>query len=195
MWAIKLMQLVLKKKIIGTAVYSLILAVILVAIGSPVFAQFIQTRSTLIVDGVVVAVGSSSLTLDTAGSSAFDIDINSRTIFPSGLALAGISPGDVLSIVARNSGSGNPVARVIRKHEGSGYGFPGETVIVRRGEVVSKGATSFTVDSGIALITFDVIASTRFVRTNFSILALGDRVQITGRDSGTSFVARTVIKR
>jgi hypothetical protein len=185
----------IKKKFIGTAVFALILGTFVLVFGSPVLARFIDAGSTLNVDGVVVSVGASSLTLDTVGSSAFELDINSRTVLPTGLSLTDIFPGDVLSIIARQHSSGNPLAVVIRKRPGSTYGFPGSSVLVNRGVVVAKNATSFTMDPGAALVSFEVLASTRFVGTNFSLLTPGDVVQVIGNDSGSAFNAQTVILR
>jgi hypothetical protein len=188
------MQKYLKKKLIGTGAYAVILSIIAVAAGSTAFAQFIQNGGNLVVDGVVTGVGVATMTIDTVGSGPITVDVTPKTrIIPPGKALGDFVPGDIVRVIAK-IGS-NPSAKVIQERSGSGYGFPGDLVFVRQGTVVSKGASSFTINTGVAVLTFDVTASTRFIKTSFAALSAGQKAQVIGNDSGSSFVARTVIRR
>ena len=78
---------------------------------------------------------------------------------------------------------------------GANYGQGGR-VLVQKGEVVAKSANSISVkDPNGITITFKVTHATRFIITNFAFINLGDTAQVLGQDTGTQFVAQTVIVR
>lgn len=184
----------MRKKLIGTGILAILLLAGLLASGSSVFAQFIQSSNSLIIDGVVSSVGASSFSVSTSGANPVTITVDSRTVFPgNGLALAGISFGDRVSVIAR--GTPSPVARIVRKLSGVGYGTSGDRIIFNTAVVTAKTANSFTVNTGTTLATFQVTPSTVFARVNFSTLAVGNTIQVIGTDAGTGFRADLVNKR
>jgi len=180
------------KKLIGTSALVVLIGVLVLASATFVEAQFINSGRNIVFDGIVGAVGVSSLTVLTSGTDPIVVEITSKTKFVDGGAL---SPGDHVKVWAREGS--DIIARLIKKVDGPGYGYgtDGDPVLVREAEVVSKTATSLVVESNAGVITFKVTSSTRFVRTNFSYLNVGDEVTVIGQDSGSEFVAQTVIKR
>ena len=186
----------LKKKLWGTALYGALLTAIIVGIGSPALARFMQFGSFVNVDGQVSAVTASTLTVITSGATPITFAIGSHTIFPSGTDLSDIMVGDIVSISSGARGSANPLARVVRERTGSGYGFTGEQIVVQRAVVIAKTPASFTVEATASDITFQVTIGTQFIGVSFASLQVGDQLlYISGRDSGTSFEATTVFVR
>lgn len=185
------MNTIYKKKLAGTVTYLIVIGAVVFGIGWQASARFIQSGGSLIFDGVVVATSANSLTVATNSSTPVQIFTDNRTIFVRENSPSDYPVGTVVSVVARSS-NGTPVARVIQSKPGSGYGFAGDPVLVRSGEIVSKTANSFTINSGVATITFEVTPSTFFARTSFANLAIGQKVQIIGNDNGSNFVATLV---
>lgn len=188
------MNTIYKKKLAGTITYTLIVAAVILGIGWQASARLIQNTSSLIVDGVVVSTSSDSVTIATAGSSPIELQTDNRTILLGAEEPTDYLPGTVVSVVARSSGS-QYLARIVQTRPGSGYGFLGDSVITRRGDIIAKGADNFTIDTGLLNVTYYVTSSTLFSRTSFAELSVGNTVQVIGKDTGSNFTATIVISR
>ena len=197
------MNKVYYKKSIGTLVFAvLILGVALVGF-SVVRAQFINNpNDKLHFDGIVSQIGPSPfhLTLVTSGTEPVTVHASVATNFTGGLEWRHIDVGDHLKVIA-DLENGRLEAKLIKKIEGgSGYGTAGDVVKIAPSELISKTSNTFTIDSGAAdsgaaVITFYVDASTKFIGSSFANLNPGDVIQVKGVDSGTNFLARRVILR
>jgi hypothetical protein len=186
------------RKVIGTLVLVGVLSLGVFGTARATQAFFLDAGRTLIFDATVASADDDSLTVFTTGTDPIELAITNRTNFAGQLDPGELEPGDSVKIIARQQG-GQLVARVIRLNEGvSGYGTSGDTVLVSNATVVAKGADTFTVRRNGVDATFHVNGSTRFFRTSFASLAVGQEVTVFGVDSGSSssgFVARHVFRR
>ena len=184
----------MQRKLFGTGIYAIVLVIAIFAVAGIGYAQFNQTPATLLLDGVLADVSAAELTIDTPGAQGVVVDVDAKTLFTNGLALADYSPGDRVSVVARNNGS-SAVAKVVKRLSGSGYGTEGDNVIINRAIVVGKTTSTMTVDTGLATVLFKVTAGTNFSNQakNFAGLSIGDEVKVIGKDAGNYFVAKTVV--
>lgn len=180
----------LVKKSIGTFVFlGLIFSAVAFTVPADARAQFINSMFGLVADGVVAEIDGDSLVLLTSGAEPIEMAITYRTRIVRGP----VEAGDQVKVTARVR-NGETTALVIKKTgTGPGYGHAGDRVLVSKAKVVSKDGDSFTVESSVGVITFEVTASTRFYRTSFSNLEEGDWVKVIGEDSGDAFVARLVL--
>lgn len=185
-----------KKKLIGSAVFFLLLGAMALATSAPVKALFVDTGKILNIDAAVISVGSSNLVIDTPGTPSMTVDVSSKTVFTGASSLSDIAAGDTVRITARTSGDDdNPIALVIRKTgTGYGYGAGSDNVVVTDAKVTGKTADTFTVETkSLETITFKVLSSTIFTKGDFSTLKIGDKVLVNGDQTSTEFIARTVV--
>ena len=185
----------LPKKIVGTLVLLSLAAVGFFLAAPDIRAQFIDPRGSLIFDGTVSSTTPTTVTLLTDGTAPITVNVTNKTVFTGGKKLADLVPGDSVKVIARDTSS-NPQARVIQTNAGSGgYGNAGDMAFVANGRITAKTASSITVQTDSATVTYRITSSTRFIRSSLASLNIGDRVQIIGRDSGSDFVARFVLRR
>lgn len=186
------MLLVLKKKIIGTAIY---LGLLLVAIGAAagVQAKFLNTARIMNFEGIVTNKAGLELIVHATGSADVVVMVEPGKTIIGGDAssYADIMPGDGVTVMGVREGNA-VTARVLKKVAGAGYGTQGPAVMLSHGTVVAKGASSFSIDIGAAVVTVQVSISTNFNGGSFGTLALGQTVSVIGRDTGTSVIATTV---
>ncbi len=179
------------RKIIGTLAVALVVSLGVFGTAKASQAFFLGAGNSLVFDGVVGSVTPTSAIIYTTGTNPITVQINRRTSISQG----GLTVGDNVKVVARNTG-GQIQAQVIQRSGGaSGYGTAGDPVLVTRGQVRAKTATTFTVRVNGADVIFHVNASTRFFGGPFSSLHVGENVVAFGQDTGnssTGFVAQTV---
>lgn len=190
------MQTATLKKTIGTLGIFSVASVLLFASVDLVQARFINSRNNLNADGIVGSVGNNEFTLLTAGSDPIEIQVNNRTNFARRTDFDDLSPGDVVQVNARIQ-NGSVLARTIRIEDDDvqGYGTAGDRVLISEGRVTGKSGNIFTIETRAANISFRVTPSTRFLRTNYAFLNIGDRVYVAGEDTGSDFIAKRVIER
>ncbi|HYE22757.1 MAG TPA: DUF5666 domain-containing protein [Verrucomicrobiae bacterium] len=193
------MQTNYKKKFVGTALIAIVIAGLISASIGVVNAQFISNAADRVrIDGQVVNKTDDYIELDTNGTDTFKVYINDRTRFqPNRNSWLDIDTGDVVHVQGQFNDEGNIEASRIRLLEDTHTYGSNPGVRVLNGTVVAKGANSFTVrldDSDIDVV-FTVDSSTRFVRTNFPSLEVGDEVLVRGQDTGANFYAQRVIRR
>ena len=179
----------ISKKMIGTSMLAVVMGATFLVGATFAQARFFDQGTTLSIDAVVDSLGASSLVALTVGADPLTIGIDSRTNFVGGP----LAVGDTVHISARTQ-AGTPVARVVRKTSdgNTGYGFPGDRVTVRRGEIIAKSPTAFTIESDNSVTTFEVTSSTSFGRDDYAFIGVGTYVTVSGYDSGSNFVANTV---
>lgn len=182
------------KKMIGSAVFALLIGAMTLSTSASVKALFVDTSKILNMDAAVVSVGSSSLVVDTAGTPNITVDVNGKTVFTGGASMGVIAPGDTVHITAKTTEGGDVLALVIRKTGiGYGYGLGGKDVVVTDAEVIGKTADTFTVKTDSTTVTFKVLASTIFNNGNFLTLKIGDKVLVDGEQTSTEFIANSVV--
>lgn len=193
------------KKLIGTGVFALLVVGVFAAAASFVQAKFVENPGTLVFDGLVsdspipIENGKKfELVLLTSGTEPVSVLTNKKTRFTGGISGADdVVPGDHLKIEAKVNDGVN-TAKVVKlvESDASGYGTAGDKVFVARATVLSKTSNpnTFTVESAAATVTFRVNSSTKFLFTTFDKLSDGDKVMVQGRDSGSEFVAKLVVK-
>lgn len=183
-----------RNKLIGTSVFVLMLTGIILAGFSFAEAKFISNKSTINIDGVVAGVSTNTLTILTSGSSAITFEVDNKTKFSFGLDLNDLEVGDQVNVLGKISTSAYPAAKLVKKWGmGPGYGTTGDNVTVSNAVVAGKTIDTLTVDNGIILITFQILAATDFVGKSWAELENGDTVNVFGEDAGTGFVARMVV--
>jgi len=184
----------LSKKLIGSAVFALLLGAMTLSTSASVKALFIDTSKIINIDASVVSVGASSLVVDTVGTPNITIDVNDKTVFTGGSSMSVIAAGDNVHITAKSKEGDNPLALVVRKTgTGYGYGSGGKNVTVTDGEVTGKTADTFTVETNATTVTFKVLASTIFNKGNFLTLKIGDEVLVDGEEALNEFIATSVV--
>ena len=191
------------KKLFGTAFFALFVLGLALSTSSVVQALFINTKTTFIVDGVVVSTGVNRITIDTAGAKNITVDTNDKTKFiPNGLALDDLISGDLIHITAKTRQGDNALARVVKLiGNGPGYGTQGDPVLTANATVMDIDITgntgTFTVTTGSAVVTFEVLSDTSFIHKGglltFADLDIGNKVLVQGEDNTTGFIARNVI--
>lgn len=193
-----------------TAFCFLVLAVLGVfAISAPqALAIFINSPYVLVLNATVLSVGGSNLSVSTPGTGTFVINTNARTVFTGVSSLSGLTTGTQVRIIATRQGN-LYMAQVIQKTASSGYGVPPpppptltpsptprpSLAQVADGTIIGKTANTITVQNDSMNATFSVTGSTLFIRKTFAALLIGDRVFVSGKNTGTSFVAQIVIYR
>jgi hypothetical protein len=182
------------KKLLGTSTLILALAAGYFSYTQGALAQFIDPRGSLIADGVVASVTGNDIVFLTHGSAPITLITNRQTLFAGGKTLNDYQPGSAIHVIGRDTHNG-VLARIIQPRTGSNYGTTGDIVMALQGTVTAKTSSSLTIQTDSARITFQVSSSTDFFRTNFSQLMIGDRVQVFGQDTGSSFAATFVLKR
>ncbi|MBU3978224.1 hypothetical protein KJ980_02035 [Patescibacteria group bacterium] len=180
---------IIKKKLIGTALALTTFVIVFLTGYSIVNAQFISSSNTLIVTGVVTAKSATNFTIFTDSTEPITFAINKKTVITgSGHTF---SVGDSVRVISKNN-----IAQVVNVGAPvSGYGYPGDNVVINKGKVTAKTSSSITVNTGTAIVTVQILPSTRFIKTTLSSLSIGNTVIITGKDNGASYVANTVIKK
>lgn len=182
---------VTRKKIFGTAVFALFALSVALSASSIVQALFIDSGTTVIVDGTVSNIGTDRITISVVGSPyVITMDIDSSTVFsPSGFSPIG---GDLVRVTAKK-GIGNSLALLVQPvGNDPGYGIPGNGVSIDSAFVAQKTGDTFTVNTGSTMITFKVKDYTIFEGSNFASLNLGDEVEVDGVET-TEFIALFVV--
>lgn len=187
-----------RKKVIGTAVFALFALGLALSASSAVQALFIDSGARLTVSGKVISKGASSITISTAGS-AVTLGVNSNTVFsPSGFSFGDLVVDDFVMVIAKNRAGPTALALNVKfLGHGSGYGTQGDTVFVENALVTNKTADTFTVSTGSATVTFRVLSTTTFIgdsgELTFAELPIYSRVQVSGTDGASESVAGMVV--
>ena len=187
------MLLVVKKKLIGTALYAGLLLCAFAVAAAGVQAKFLSTSHIMDFEGVVTAKAGLTLMVHATGNADMTVMVApGRTIIGGDASsLADIVPGDGVTVLGVREG-GAVSARILKKVAGAGYGTQGPAVMLWHGTVMAKSASSFSMDIGVAVVTVQVSISTNFNGGSFGTLMPGRMVSVIGRDTGTSVVATTV---
>ncbi len=187
------MQKKYTRKIIGTFLMFLIIISLSMIGFSYAQAQFLDLKKITNVDGLVDAISATQLTLHTNGSEPIVFQINSHTVFAQNMTYHDIHPGDSINILARVNNH-RILAKLIKKNNSAGYGCQGQYVFIRTAHVSEIGGNTITVTDNFAVTTFTITASTWFVNVNFGDISIGDRLQISGYDSGSEFLANAIYR-
>ena len=120
-----------RKKIIGTAIFALFALGLVLSASSVVQALFIDSGTTIMADGVVNnIVADNRITIGVTGSSyVITMDMDSSTVF----SPSGFSPviGDLVRVTAEKKQVGNAFAVLIQPiGTDPGYGTPGNGVSI-----------------------------------------------------------------
>lgn len=184
------------KKILGTLVLTLFIVGASFATFNFVDAKFIDGGNKLNFDGLVTSVTPDFIILSTSGTELVKVSVNKKTDFVGKLKLKDIQVGDHLKINANTAKDEVKAKTVKLVSRGFGYGTTGGQVNIKDSTVTARDIDNetFTVDSGDAIMTFQVNVSTNFVKTSFAQIQVGDELHITGVDSGAGFIAKNVIK-
>ena len=178
------------KKVVGTLVMAgLALRPSTLFLSPEALATFIPTGGSVIADGVLTAVSADSITFQTSDGGTVTTAIGRGTSTQGGT----LEVGHHVRVMATGR-TGSLTARTIRT-AGSPYGNTGPALSVPGAEIVSKGADTLVVATTAGNATIDITTATRFIRKSFAELQVGDSVILNGQDTGSAFVARTVIFR
>lgn len=188
----------IKTKLIGSGVFA---AVVLSATGltyQAANAQFVSQDSNLNVTGIVSVVDTTgnNITITTVDSSPITIHVTGQTKFdPNSItSLSGISVGDNVLVNADRNGA-KYTADKISELGGPNYGNNKNRVFVEEGIITDKNVSdsNFTVRFGTTYVNFEVHITTKFNGTTWNKLKVGQRVQVTGENTGTYFLADKVV--
>jgi len=185
------------KKIIGSFLMLLVIAGIFLPAVSTVHARLIATRSIVNIDGTISSKNPNYFVVNSSGTGDVTVYVNNGTRFIPGLSYDAVAVGDKVQVVARSDGS--LTAIMVRKISGgTGYGgVPGPqtggVVTTINGMVSAKTANTFTVAQNSMNVTYTVLSNTHFIGSTFAAMAVGNTVTVVGQDTGTSYVAKTVV--
>lgn len=191
------------KKLIGT---SLLLTIILGAFlisSDKVRAQYMEIMNTVVTDGYVIAVNDSpkGFTLYNAGINILPLKVNDHTNFigfPDGDNLSDIlKSGNWVKVIAKIK-DGFAVAKVVKKNGDHGYGNPGIPVVIHDAVIWTKDPDTpdvIIIKSKITDIIITLNISTHFVGQSLDELGVGEKLTVIGTDSGTQFLAKTIISK
>lgn len=178
-----------RKKIAGSAAALLIAGGGAFAAMSPALAQFVAVGRAYNFEGVVTTANDhQSIIVQTDGTNPLFVNIRHASINGGPL-----TTGELVNIHATKDGPVITAHNVKVENGGqTGYGASGP-VIINRATVVSFTGGTLVVRHEGTEITFQVTSSTRFVGGGRGQLGSGDIVLVTGSDSGSAFVADTVV--
>jgi len=183
----------MRKKIIGTTVYGILLVFLFGAAAVSVQAKFLSLARMVDFEGVVTSVAGYQMTVQAAGMAEMQVAIDPvKTLFGGAASsINDVMPGDGVTVLGTQSGE-IVSAKIIKKVPGAGYGSQGPAVLITRGTIVAKGPSSLTIDTGAGIMMVQISISTRFMGAGFAALGPGGTVSVIGRDSGGTVIATTV---
>lgn len=186
------MKPTLKTKVLGTFVF------VVLALGVS-FMSYSNAFAKLVTQGTKVNATGTILSMDTEAQSfvfqgtatgVVTVYVTEDTVFGSNLAgLADLSAGDTIQLVDQKTEGINYALKIREINSGAGYGYGTNQVSVAKAMVVSTSENHILVAIGQTNIDITVNAATTFVGTTFEDIAAGDKVMITGSDTGTAYVA------
>jgi hypothetical protein len=186
------MKPTLKTKVLGTFVF------VVLALGVS-FMSYSNAFAKLVTQGTKVNATGTILSMDTEAQSfvfqgtatgVVTVYVTEDTVFGSNLTgLADLSAGDTIQLVDQKTEGINYALKIREINSGAGYGYGTNQVSVAKAMVVSTSENHILVAIGQTNIDITVNAATTFVGTTFEDIAAGDKVMITGSDTGTAYVA------
>lgn len=187
-----------QKKLIGTSLLIVMILGVFLITSDTVRAQYMEIMNTVITDGYVGAVNHNDgfFTLYNAGVNPLLLSVSGDTDFTGNLAsFADLDPGDWVKVVAKIE-NGNAIAKTVKGNGDHGYGVPGESVVIDSATLLAKvSADTLLIKSGVTNITIKINASTEFVGQDLTNLGVGETLTVIGTDSGTEFLAETIISQ